>query len=94
MKITWDPSKNIYNQCKHRLSFEVARHVFDDPLHVTRQDRIENGEIRWQTLGMVGGVMIELVAHTISEIGGEESIRIISARKADRSERRFYEQGT
>ncbi|NCA90537.1 MAG: BrnT family toxin [Gammaproteobacteria bacterium] len=94
MKITWDPIKNRINQRKHRLSFEVAQHVFDDPLHLSRHDRVENGERRWQTLGMVGGVTLLMVAHTFTEAEGEEIIRIVSARKADRSERRIYEQGT
>lgn len=94
MKITWDPIKNRINQCKHRLSFDVAQYVFDDPPHISRHDRIEHGEHRWQTLGMVGGVTLLLVAHTFTEAEGEETIRIISARKADRSERRIYEQGT
>lgn len=96
MKIVWDPVKNHINQRKHRLSFEVAQHVFDDPLHLSRHDRVENGERRWQTLGMVGEVTLLLVAHTFTEAEGkgEETIRIISARKADRSERRIYEQGT
>lgn len=94
MKITWDANKNRINKSKHRLSFETARHVFDDPLHITRQDRVENGELRWQTLGMVSGVMLLLVAHSWTDHDGEETIRIISARKADKSERRVYEQGS
>ena len=93
MKIIWDANKNRINQQKHRLCFEIAQQVFDDPLHVTRQDRIENGEQRWQTLGLVGETVLVLVAHTVIESGGEEIIRIISARKADRTERRIYEQG-
>lgn len=93
MKITWDANKNHINKSKHRLSFETAQHVFDDPLHVTRQDQSVNGELRWQTLGMLGGIMLVLVAHSLTENDGEETIRIISARKADRSERRVYEQG-
>ncbi len=93
MKITWDANKNRVNRSKHRLSFETARHVFDDPLHITRQDRVENGELRWQTLGMVSGVMLVLVAHSWTDSNGEDAIRIISARKADKSERRVYEQG-
>lgn len=93
MNFVWDESKNQINQRKHRVSFETARLVFDDPLHICRCDRIENGELRWQTLGSVGGVVVLLVAHTITEADGEETIRIISARKADRNERRVYEQG-
>lgn len=93
MRITWDGAKNRTNQSKHGIGFETAQHVFDDPLHLSRQDRIENGELRWQTLGSVGGILVLLVAHTFTDLEGEETIRIISARKADRTERRIYEQG-
>jgi len=92
---TWDEGKNLSNQRKHGVSFEEAVSVFADPLHVMRQDRIEGGEHRWQTIGSAYGVTLLLVAHTITEegLGGEpiEVIRLISARKADKSERRRYE---
>jgi uncharacterized DUF497 family protein len=93
MRVIWDESKNLINQAKHRLSFEAAQLVFDDPLHVSRQERIEGGEQRWQTIGLVHGFVVLLVAHTIIEADGHETMRIISARKADRNERRIYEQG-
>lgn len=93
MRFVWDESKNQINQAKHRLSFEVAQLVFDDPLHVSRQERIEGGEQRWQTIGLVRGLILLLVAHTVIEADGHETIRIISARKADKIERRIYEQG-
>jgi uncharacterized protein len=48
------------------------------------------GEARWQTIGMVNGVHILLVAHTVDEEVG--LIRILSARKAVRSERSIYAQ--
>jgi hypothetical protein len=51
MKFAWDENKNQINQSKHKVSFETAQHVFDDPLHVSRQERVENGEQRWQTSG-------------------------------------------
>lgn len=67
-----------------------------DPFALTVQDRVEGGEQRWQTLGMVAGHVLLLVAHTIrdEDESGQpiEIIRIISARKADRKERRRYEQ--
>ena len=73
----------------------MAQLVFDDPLHVSRQDRVEQGEPRWQTIGMVGGVVLLLVAHTWYEgDNDEEHIRIISARLATKLERKVYEQGT
>ena len=73
----------------------MAQLVFDDPLHVSRQDRVEQGEPRWETIGMVGGVVLLLVAHTWYEgDNDEEHIRIISARWATKLERKVYEQGT
>lgn len=93
MEFIWDESKDDINRRKHRVSFEMARLVFDDPFHVTRQDRIENGEQRWQTIGLVHGVVLLLVAHTYTEADGRETIRIVSARKADKAERRIYAEG-
>ena len=72
--------------------------MFADPFALTEQVRIEGGEQRWQTLGIVEGHLLVLVAHTIrdDEEDGQpiEVIRIISARAADRKERRRYEQET
>jgi len=92
MRIIWDQNKNLSNQLKHKLSFEVASLVFEDPFQINIMDRIENGEERWQTLGMVGNVVLLLVAHTFAEQGDEEVVRIISARKATRKERQKYEK--
>ncbi len=93
--ITWDEKKSRSNLKKHGVSFEAAQFVFEDPLHVSRQDRVEDGEHRWQTLGMVDGVLLILVAHTWNETdGGGEHIRIISARRTTKIERKIYEQGT
>ena len=91
---SWDDAKSQSNKRKHGVSFESARLVFDDPLHVTRQDRIAGGELRWQTVGMADGIVLLLVAHTWQHEADEERIRIISARRATREERRIYEQDT
>ncbi len=91
MKFEWHEQKNRLNLQKHRISFEMAVLVFADPLHVSIQDRFENGEERWQTLGMVNGQLMLLVAHTIQDSEDGEVIRIISARRADPKERRLYE---
>ncbi len=80
----WDDKKAESNFRKHGIQFEEAALVFDDPFAVSEQDRIENGEQRWQTIGAVGGVLLLLVAHTVySEDDGIEVVRIISARRAD-----------
>lgn len=92
--IAWDALKNQINLRKHGLDFALAQLVFDDPFHIARQDRIENGEQRWQTIGMAGSTLL-LVAHTWStDRDDAESIRIISARRASKLERKIYEQGS
>ena len=93
MRFVWDEKKNPANRLKHHVSFETAMLVFDDPHHLSAQDRHMDGEERWQTLGLVGGVVVLLVAHTHADADGEEVIRIISARKATRRERLRYERG-
>ena len=92
-RFTWDRAKSLSNRRKHGISFELAARVFFDPLHVSVQDRIEDGEVRWQTVGQVGGLMIVVVAHTIVEEEDAEIIRIVSARPATRKERKRYEEG-
>jgi uncharacterized DUF497 family protein len=93
MLVIWDEQKSILNGQKHGIRFETAQRVFDDPDHLSMQDRHVKGEERWQTLGLIEGVVIVLVAHTVHESeDNEEIIRIISARKATKYEREAYEQ--
>lgn len=89
-----DSEKDRANRKKHGVSFDLARRVFEDPNHLSTQDRHEYGEERWQTLGLIGPVAIFLVAHTIEDGNGEEVVRIISARKANKAERRRYDERT
>jgi uncharacterized protein len=92
---SWDDDKNASNLAKHGVSFEAAKLVFDDPLHISRQDRVENGEQRWQTIGLMADCVLLLVAHTwVDEDDGTEHIRIVSARRATKIERKVYEQDT
>ncbi len=93
MLFEWDEAKNRTNRAKHEVSFETATLVFDDPRAVSVLDTIIEGEERWQTVGMAGNLVLLLVVHTYCEKGGEEFIRIISARKATLRERKSYEQG-
>ena len=89
----WDPDKAALNLIRHRISFDTAMRTFADPLALSAQDRIENGEYRRQTLGIVEGHLLLLVAHTLRDApDGGEVIRIISARRADPKERKRYEQ--
>jgi uncharacterized DUF497 family protein len=88
MRFEWDEEKNRRNLAKHKISFETASSVFNDPQHLSVQDRFVEGEERWQTLGMVAGLVV-IVAHVWEEEDGEEVIRLISARKATARERRI-----
>ena len=91
MQIVWDDDKNRRNKAKHNVSFELASCVFEDEFHVSNLDPNDTEE-RWRTLGVVKGVVTLHVVHTVKEEeNGEEEIRIISARKATRLERKAYE---
>jgi uncharacterized DUF497 family protein len=92
MGFSWDPVKDDINKSKHGISFETASLVFSDPLHMSILDRIVDGEQRWKTMGNVGGLVIIVVVHTYTEKEDKEIIRIISARKAIKRERKYYEK--
>ena len=86
----WDNRKAQANLQKHKVTFEEASSVFSDPLAVTYSDGMHSlNEARFLTFGMSFSNRILIVSHTEITTG----IRIISARKADRTERKIYEQG-
>lgn len=90
----WDPRKSEANKKKHGIDFERARDVFFDPMQKREVEGTEHGEIRWRTMGEIGG-RVFVVSHTLEEEEGEDDIiRIISARKATPRERRAYEGQT
>lgn len=89
----WSDRKSRLNLEKHKLPFEFAVRVFDDPLHVTDDDPCEH-EVRWRTYGTVSGIMI-VVVHTEPVLVGEGDVwegRVISARKLQSTERKLVEQ--
>ncbi|WP_244505402.1 BrnT family toxin [Rhizobium sp. LCM 4573] len=86
------PPESGPEQAKHRVSFQIAQHVWDDPHHLIIPDAVYDGEERWLAIGSVSSVTILVVAHVYRSAGAEEVIRIISARKATPHERRRYEQ--
>lgn len=95
-RFTWRGVKNRLNRKNHEgIAFEEAVQVFRDPFRLTVQDRIEDHEERWQTIGVVRGVTVLLVAHTIIEEDEDgrpvETVHIISARRATPKERKRYE---
>jgi uncharacterized DUF497 family protein len=87
----WDPVTAASNLCKHGVSFEDAVSVFDDPLADFEQDRIVDGESRWQVIGVSRKFTLTVVAHATWTDEDTEIIRIISARRAEKHERERYE---
>jgi uncharacterized DUF497 family protein len=87
----WDEAKAQRNQVKHAVSFRLASRVFEDPDALMLQDRVEDGEERWQAIGRVGSYTILVVAHVVRLRSDEEVIRILSARHALKYERQRYE---
>ena len=92
MRFEWDPKKSDTNAKKHGVSFEEARQVFNDPLHLSIMDeRFNYFEERWVTLGQTSDRQILVVVNLFFDEDGEEVIRIISAREATKNERKQYE---
>src|SRR3546814_20380990 len=91
MRFSWHPAKAESNLRKHGISFETAASAFADPFALSVHDRIEGGEHRWQTLGLVAGHLIIPVATPVpaDEDDGENvaTIHIHSTTKADTKKR-------
>ena len=86
-EIEFDPEKANTNWQERKIKFTTAALVLEDPMRVERRDDSEgntSGEERWQTIGMVDRVLF--VVYT--ERG--EKTRIISARAANKAEKRSY----
>lgn len=85
----WDPEKAAANLDKHGISFHEAATVFGDPLSTTfpEPDHSE-GERRFLTIGASTSSTLLVVAHTEQD----DTIRVISARRATPHERKFYEE--
>jgi uncharacterized protein len=81
MKFEWDANKNQTNFRKHGIAIES-----EPPLLVEYDDKEEHGEDRWMGLGLLRNHIIVVVFTEPTP----ETIRIISARKADQNERQKY----
>lgn len=90
MQFEWNPEKAAANVKRRRISFSEAAGVLEDPLSTTFPDEAHSDEEpRFVTIGASERGRILVVAHTERN----DTIRIISARRATRREREFYEQG-
>jgi uncharacterized protein len=90
MKIEWDPKKAKSNIKKHGVSFEEAATALSDPMAVTGADPDHSiTEERYVTFGVSKKGRLVVVSHTEKD----ETIRIISVRKASKGEQELYEEG-
>jgi uncharacterized DUF497 family protein len=89
LRFDWDERKNTANQRKHGVSFEEAQTVFYDDRALLIEDPDET-EDRFVLLGLSLALRTLVVCHCYRE--QDSLIRIISARKANRSERAEYEE--
>ena len=86
----WDLKKASLNLKKHKVSFSEAKSVFYDEFAIQFfDDEHSSSEDRFIMLGVSNETRVLVVSHCERDSG--EAIRIISARKATHSERRFYE---
>jgi uncharacterized DUF497 family protein len=89
MKFEWDNKKAESNLKKHLVTFEEAATAFGDPLALTFRDPDHSvGELRYLTFGISQNGVLLVLSHTYRN----ELVRIISARRATRAERKIYEE--
>lgn len=89
MDFEWDPKKAEVNERKHGISFLFASRVFQDESRLEKLDgRVDYGEERWVTIGLVEDQEI-VVIYTLRE----DTIRIISARREGSYEQQTYWNG-
>ena len=89
----WDENKARTNLKKHKISFDEAKTVFNDPLLLTYQDEEHSAqEERAISIGLSNQYRLLLVVHTEHQLHNDiMRIRIISSRKATAIERKHYE---
>ena len=92
LRFEWDENKNRANRKRHGVSFEEGQTVFldDNALLIDDPDHSVD-EVRFVLLGLSSRLRALVVCHCVRQAGNV--IRIISVRKADRSERSRYSKG-
>ena len=88
MKYIWDDEKNDINIRKHGIDFADVPEMFDYPMLTGLDTRKDYNEDRWIGIGMLRNIVAVIVFTEINE----NTIRIISARKATKNERAQYEK--
>lgn len=93
MRFVWNMLKADANRRKHRVSFEEACSIFADRSILTIHDQMHSAhEDRWISMAISSAGRVLVVVHTWPEPDqlGDELVRIISARRADKQEQRIY----
>lgn len=90
IRFVYDPAKNRLNIKKHGISFETAKLIFDGPIYTQEDFRYDYGEIRMKTTGRLPSMVILVVIHVDFDEDSIYTIRIISARRADKKEQQDY----
>jgi hypothetical protein len=88
VEFEWDPDKAEANLRKHKVEFDMAIKVFMDPWRIEDEQDDDDDGLRFNVLGIVEGNVL----HVTYTVRGEV-YRIISARPAERHERRRYHEG-
>lgn len=88
MKFEWDDTKNSANIDKHHIDFSDATEIFEHPVLTSIDTKEDYGEDRWIAIGQMQDRTIVVVYVEYSD----DIIRIISARKATKRERKYYEE--
>ena len=88
MEYDWDPAKAAANLRKHKVDFADAALALEDPFAHTVHDPDASGEERYVSMGAdpTGRLLVTIFTRR------KKRIRIISSRRADRTERRHYEE--
>ncbi|MDB5587834.1 MAG: hypothetical protein JWP26_2804 [Devosia sp.] len=88
MTFEWDEDKNRANLLKHGISFEEAELIFQGPIFSRPDVRFDYGELRILSIGMIREIVAVAVVHT----DRDGAVRLISARLANRQERKSYHE--
>jgi uncharacterized protein len=91
LQFEWDDNKAAQNLSKHGLKFSEGAEAFLDEQALFEPDEGATGEARYHAIGsLLTRLLIVFVAYTERNYHGQEFIRLISARKADKNERQRY----
>lgn len=88
MRYEWDEAKNRSNILAHKIDFSDVPLVFNGPTLVDLDEREDYGEDRWIGIGLLRNVVVVVVFTEPRD----DTIRIVSARKANKYEQKKYEQ--